>query len=104
MKAIAKKIWEEPAVALGALVSLILLVGGIIDGHMDWNANHIIAVLAPLITALGIRPLVQPVKHDEPTGTTYQPPPEVAAEQAVNPATKLPTKTGFEDPPPKPKS
>lgn len=77
MKEIGKRIWNEPAVAIGLGVSLILLIGGIIDGHMDWDANHIIAVLAPLLTALGIRQTVIPTAKLEeitappPAGTTY---------------------------------
>jgi hypothetical protein len=65
MKEIARKVWEEPAVAIGLLVSIALLVGALLtDTDFDWEA--IVAILAPFLSGLGIRPLVKPTaKIDE---------------------------------------
>lgn len=75
MKVIAQKVWNEPAVAIGLLVSLVLLVLNLLDDQ-DWGVQNIIAILAPLASSLGIRNLVMPMaKLDEatkPDGTTYQ--------------------------------
>jgi 4-hydroxybenzoate polyprenyltransferase len=60
MKEIGKRIWGEPAVAIGLLVSIALLVGAILtDSDFDWEA--IVAIAAPFLSALGIRPLVKPM-------------------------------------------
>jgi hypothetical protein len=65
MKEIARKVWEEPAVAIGLLVSIALLIGAFLtDSDFDWEA--IVAILAPFLSGLGIRPLVKPTaKIDE---------------------------------------
>jgi hypothetical protein len=64
MKEIGKKIWEEPAVAIGFLVSVALLVGALLtDSDFDWET--IVAILAPLLSGLGIRPLVKPTAKIE---------------------------------------
>lgn len=65
MKVIGQKVWAEPACAVGLLVTLLLLAGAILSDHVDWSAEHIIAILAPLVTALGIRPLVKPTHEDD---------------------------------------
>jgi hypothetical protein len=81
MKVIASKIWNEPAVTIGFLVSVALLVANIL-ADKDWGAESIIAILAPLAASLGIRGLVMPMsKLEEATkpelaGTTYQRRPE----------------------------
>jgi membrane protein implicated in regulation of membrane protease activity len=59
MKEIARKVWEEPAVAIGLIVSIALLVGALLTGS-DFNWETIVAILAPFLSALGIRPLVRP--------------------------------------------
>lgn len=59
MKVIARKFWEEPAVCIGLLASVALVFINVI-GQDDWGIENIIAVLAPLLSALGIRPLVTP--------------------------------------------
>jgi hypothetical protein len=64
MKEIGRKIWEEPAVAIGLLVTIVLLVGAILtDSDFDWEA--IVAILAPFLSGLGIRPLVKPTAKIE---------------------------------------
>jgi hypothetical protein len=64
MKEIGKKIWEEPAVAIGLLVSIALLVGALLtDSDFDWET--IVAILAPFLSGLGIRPLVKPTAKIE---------------------------------------
>ena len=62
MKVIAERFWKEPAVAIGFLVSLALLVYALIDDSFD--AQSIVGILAPLVSALGIRQLVTPAKED----------------------------------------
>jgi hypothetical protein len=65
MKELGKRIWNEPAAAIGLLTTLILLVINIV-GDSTWDAQSIIAIVAPLLSALGIRPLVKPTaKIDE---------------------------------------
>jgi hypothetical protein len=59
MKEIGKKVWEEPAVAIGLLVSIVLLIGAIIEGT-DWEWDNILVILSPFLTGLGIRPFVRP--------------------------------------------
>lgn len=78
MKVIAQKVWNEPAVAIGLLVSAVLLVINLLDDQ-DWGVQNIIAILAPLASSLGIRNLVMPMakldeaaKPEAPDGTTYQ--------------------------------
>ena len=64
MKELGKKIWEEPAAAIGLLVSLILLVGALLgDTEFDWES--ILVILSPLLTGLGIRPFVKPTAKEE---------------------------------------
>ena len=65
MKVIAQKVWREPAVFIGLLVTLLLLVAAVLSDHVDWSVEHIIAILAPLLTALGIRTQVKPAHEDE---------------------------------------
>jgi hypothetical protein len=66
MKVIAQKIWNEPAVALGLLVSIVLAILALVDGA-DWDAQTIIGVIAPFASSLGIRQLVRPDRTpDEP--------------------------------------
>ena len=60
MKPIAQRLWNEPAVFIGALVSVGLLVVNLL-GNPDWTAQEIVEVAAPLLSALGIRQLVTPV-------------------------------------------
>lgn len=80
MKEIAKRIWNEPAVAIGLFTTLVLLVINLV-GDNEWGFEAIIAVLAPLLSALGIRQTVIPAaKLDEltaPSPTTYQKPTKV---------------------------
>jgi hypothetical protein len=61
MKVIINKLWNEPAAFIGLLTTLGLLVLNLI-GTPDWSLQSIIAILAPLTSALGIRQLVSPDK------------------------------------------
>lgn len=64
MKEIAHRIWNEPSVAIGLLVSIALLVGALLtDSDFDWEA--IVAIIAPFLSGLGIRPLVKPMAKIE---------------------------------------
>lgn len=63
MKEILHKFWNEPAAAIGLLVTLGLLAINLI-GHPSWGADTITAILAPLISSLGIRQLVSPVSKE----------------------------------------
>ena len=64
MKAIAQKVWREPAAAIGLLVTLLLLAGALLSDHVDWSVEHILAILAPLLTGLGIRQAVTPTHRE----------------------------------------
>jgi hypothetical protein len=59
MKKIAERIWNEPAVAIGLLATLALLVINLIGGE-DWAVETFVEVLTPLAAALGIRQFVRP--------------------------------------------
>ena len=59
MSEIAKRVWREPAVFLGLLTSVALAVITIATGD-PWDTAAIVAVIAPLASALGIRQLVTP--------------------------------------------
>ena len=87
MKVIAKKIWQEPAAFIGLLVTLGLLVLNLV-GDDKWSAQTIVEVIAPLVSALGIRQLVSPVAAQEEKPPAEKEPPPTPP---VNPATKLPS-------------
>lgn len=59
MSEIAKRAWREPAVFLGLVTSIILAVITVATGD-KWDTAAIVAVIAPLASALGIRQLVTP--------------------------------------------
>lgn len=59
MTELARRAWHEPAVLIGLLVSVAVLVMDIAAG-VKLDAEAIIAVLAPLLAALGIRETVTP--------------------------------------------
>jgi hypothetical protein len=67
MSEIAKRVWREPAVFLGFVTSAALAIITIATGD-KWDTAAIVAVIAPLASALGIRQLVTPTMgaHDEP--------------------------------------
>lgn len=102
MKTIAQKVWSEPAVFIGLLVTLGLLAVALIT-HQAIDAGIIVGILAPLGSALGIRQFVtptttttkeftmtaettretvpeQPEPETEPTETDPQPEPEPKTE------------------------
>lgn len=66
MGEIAKRAWREPAVFLGLATSIALAVITLATGD-PWDAATIAGVVAPLVSALGIRELVSPVTgaHEE---------------------------------------
>lgn len=66
MKPLAARIWNEPAAAIGLLVTLGLLILNLL-GDSVWDAQTLISIVAPLGSALGIRQLVRPdTKHEGP--------------------------------------
>lgn len=64
MKEIGRRVWNEPAVAIGLLVTIVLLVINII-ADSDWGWETIVFILSPLLTSLGVRPLVKPMAKIE---------------------------------------
>ena len=60
MSEIAKRAWREPAVFIGLLTSVALVVITLATGD-PWDTDAIAAVVAPLAAALGIRQLVTPM-------------------------------------------
>jgi uncharacterized membrane protein len=64
MKQIAVRVWKEPAVFIGLLTTVALVVITVATGG-DWDAAVIVAVIAPLVEALGIRQFVKPT-YGEP--------------------------------------
>ena len=60
MKEIGKRLWDEPAVVIGLLVSIALLVITLLNGD-GWDVTTVLYVIAPFASALGVRPLVKPM-------------------------------------------
>jgi hypothetical protein len=66
MSEIAVRVWREPAVFIGLLTSVALLVIKLATGD-PWDTATIAGVAAPLVSALGIRELVSPVAKEPPS-------------------------------------
>jgi len=64
MKTIVQKLWTEPAVAIGATASIILLLLNVANDQI-WDAQSIIAIAAPFVASLGIRQAVTPTPTTE---------------------------------------
>jgi hypothetical protein len=62
MRQIMQLFWNEPAVAIGVLASVALAVLKIVNGGA-LTADDVVAILAPLGTAAGVRPLVTPARE-----------------------------------------
>jgi hypothetical protein len=59
MRVVILRVWKEPAVFVGLLVSLALLVLALVsDTPLD--ANAVIGIAAPFLSSLGIRQFVTP--------------------------------------------
>jgi len=75
MKDIAVRAYQEPAVAIGLLTSVAMLVIKLASGDV-WDTTTISAVVAPLLASLGIRELVSPAIHP----SDHDPPAEPSVE------------------------
>jgi hypothetical protein len=64
MQKIAVRVWREPAVFIGLITTIALVIITVATGG-DWDAALIVAVIAPLVEALGIRAYVKPT-YGEP--------------------------------------
>lgn len=98
MKVILQRVWGEPAVAIGLIATLILLVLHIITGD-EWDANAIIAIAAPFVSALGIRQTVKPALGTAPTETPAPEPPPPIPPGDPEPGDKAPTAPAAETAP-----
>jgi hypothetical protein len=56
-----KLFWEEPAVALGVIAAAAVAVLNLASGG-GLTAEDLLAILAPLAAAAGVRPLVTPAR------------------------------------------
>jgi len=67
MKEIANRVWREPAVAIGLITTIALAVLAVVTGT-NWDASVIVGIVAPVVSALGIRTQVTPVtgQHETP--------------------------------------
>jgi hypothetical protein len=65
MSVIAQRVWREPAVAIGLLFSVALLVVNLAAGE-GFDAATVVTVLGPLLSALGIRQAVTPAAGPRP--------------------------------------
>ena len=63
---IMNRVWYEPAVFIGFLTSLIMVIVTWTSG--DWDTPTIIGIIAPLASSLGIREFVTPVAKLEDAG------------------------------------
>lgn len=61
MKAIVRKLWEEPAAFLGALAAIVGLVAATVP-MPEW-LRAVLATGAPLLAAAGTRQVVKPIKR-----------------------------------------
>jgi ascorbate-specific PTS system EIIC-type component UlaA len=59
MKEITVRIWQEPAVFIGFITTIGVIVVTIVAGN-DWDIGTIVGALAPIVSALGIRSQVTP--------------------------------------------
>jgi outer membrane biosynthesis protein TonB len=75
MQEIVKRVWREPAVAIGLLTSIALAIIVVVSGD-SWDLAAITGVAAPLVSALGIRSQVTPTAKAEPEPEPAKPPPE----------------------------
>jgi hypothetical protein len=83
VKTIVKQVWTEPAVAIGLLASLILLVLQFI-GDNEFTADTIISIAAPFVTSLGIRQAVTPIGKRTPV--TEEPDEDLEEYDEIEPA------------------
>jgi len=84
VKQIIKRIWNEPAVAIGLIASLILALLQFL-GDDTWDANTIIAIAAPFVSALGIRQTVKPALGPAPGAAPDETVPAQPLEAAPDP-------------------
>lgn len=75
MKTIADQLWREPAAFIGLLTTVALLVLALVDGA-DLDATQLIAIFAPLVSALGIRQAVTPAAGPRPPANSSPPDPD----------------------------
>jgi len=59
MRVIGRRIWTEPAVAIGLLTSILLTVVALVTGT-SWDTSTIAGIAAPFLSSLGIRQFVSP--------------------------------------------
>ena len=62
MRVIGRRIWTEPAVAIGLLTSILLAVVALVTGT-SWDTSTIVGIAAPFLSSLGIRQFVSPVSQ-----------------------------------------
>jgi membrane protein implicated in regulation of membrane protease activity len=75
VKVIAQRVYREPAVFIGLVASVVLALLAVLSGA-EWDAQTIVGIAAPFVSALGIRPLVTPTaKVDEQLETLTRPGP-----------------------------
>ena len=74
MSVIATRAWREPAVFIGLLSSIALVIITLATGD-PWDAATIAGVVAPLVSALGIRQVVTPAPPAPPAATPPPMPP-----------------------------
>lgn len=60
MRTIAERVWLEPAVAIGFLTTVAVGIVNLVAGSFD--VQNIVGTLAPLVSSLGIRQTVTPVR------------------------------------------
>ena len=65
VKPLLQKLWTEPAAFIGLVVTAALAIGAVITGS-DWTWEAIVAIVAPLLTGLGIRETVVPLAKATP--------------------------------------
>jgi hypothetical protein len=73
MSVIAQRIWREPAVAIGLLFTVALLIVNLAADE-GWDAATVVTTLGPLLSALGIRQVVSPAAGPRPDADAQPPP------------------------------
>ena len=80
MKTLLTRLWEEPAVAAGALTAIAIAVGELLVGD-GLQATDLPAILAPLAAGGITRQLVAPLEHGDVTPPDELPKPAVEGEE-----------------------
>jgi hypothetical protein len=64
MRELWRRIWNEATVAIGFISTVALIIATAVT-NAKWDAGTVVAVLAPLATALGVKGISKSNNHKE---------------------------------------